>query len=1064
MKLKRAILFAALVLSTPAAAQTPGDTTWLAYRASAGLVEWQPNAMPPSNNPNTTLTVSSDQSLYLLTNNQYTVMLGSPSNGMSRGSIIGYYDRRFGVDFFRVTPTTTAFAWQYEDCDPTQNDGWISNNCPATPSYWHLATDTTPVCSIQNPDGTTSDCNSGTPAPVLVFTWTTGDGSVVVTEKYQLTSNGLLVQPGLSGTPSANPKLTNTAVILFRSVILNSFGQDIAQPTGTTETVVGVGYNNGVVYQNATWVDVNGNPFFQTVTPTMSFWGRLRGQDGIYVGVEDPGTAPKLYNIMSPNYCGPQNNCNNPGYWDYVGLFPSPPVAGTAIQPTWWMHLQPVHGDRDWALITDAYKAWAIPAKTYLTPLTARTDLPQALKDGLLWQIFDPFDYQVANDFITYAAQAHTALNGTTIGWHLYNYYGPEGFDRGNGGATYAGIQPKTPSLNICGPNYNASCGDWAGAVSQIQGNGDIVTPYMNPNDGDLCGLNSNIPCGDCGRAHCDSNGNGGLPYPSDASELAPLACGNPSSAFGSLPSYGYYIGHANAGGWLAQMDPTSAAWQAKVVTMWNNATSLGARGVYLDTYGAWPFGCWPNLGWSGNLITADEAAIAQVHPANDPVHFVTSENLNDNMQRYSDVLMDYSDQPVYTAPLHQAVYHPYKIIAGPANYFNSTDPLFNPLEWYIKMGRAWAWGNQQGITDHSGWGSSAVQQGAYMSRLYAAHRALGRFLAYGDVYSPMLQGSSGTSDTTALSRWATAPTSEMTISPTNFFYIQGLYWHSSADEYALVYTNTDPNSSHQFDAHIPATLQGLKVQDCEYDGTGCVDATSQLLNGGTEIQLTAAANDARLLKFTIGMDARVSADGHDTLTTQAFSTTTSSDLLVAFVAYDGRTNMPQTATVGGGGLSWQLVQRSNKQFGTAEIWSAQATSALTGITVTSQPGISLLPSQVTHGTLTVIAFSHAAGTGSVAQANARSGAPDVSISGVTAGSWVFAVGDDWDNYKMRTPVSGQYLVHEDDTHNTDPSLTDTYWVQATVAPSTTNGTVDIHDSFPTNDRWNYAAVEILAP
>jgi hypothetical protein len=871
---------------------------------------------------------------------------------------------------------------------------------------------------------------------VLVFTWTTSDGSVVVTEKYRLdTTNGLFVQPGLSGTPSAKPNVPNPAVILFRSIILNNFGQDLG-PTGTTETVVGVGYNNGEVYpwsQNG----MDGLTQFYTVAPTMSFWGRLRGQDGIYVGVEDPGTAPKVYRILPPNY-------GNTDYWDYVGLFPSPPVAGSPIQPTWWMHLQPVHGDRDWAMITDLYKAWAIPAKTYLTSLSARTDLPQALKDGLLWQIAYAPDSWVANDLLNYVSSAHKVLTGT-IGWHLYNYYGPEGFDRGNGGATYAGIEPKTPSLNICGTSYNSSCGDWAGAVSMIQGNGDIVTPYMNPNDGDLCGLNSSMPCGDCGRGQCDSNHNGGLPYPSDASELAPLACGSVSSTS--------YIGHVNAGGWLAPMDPTSAGWRAKVVTMWNNATSLGARGVYLDTYGAWGLGCFPSLGWSGNLITAGESAIAQVHTMGDPVHFVTSENLSDNMQKLSDVLMDYSYQPEHSAPLHQAVYHPYKIIVGPANYVTS----LNALEWSIRLGRAWAWGNQTGITDSSAW---AATQSAYMNRLYSAHLALTRFLSYGDVYSPMLQGSSGTTDTTVMNTWQEYPGAPETTSNTTFSYIQGLYWLSSSGEYALVYTNTDPNSSHQFDAYIPTTLQGVKVQDCNYDGTGCVDATSQLLNGGTEIQLTAAANQARLVEFTVGIDAQTSKDGKSTLTTNAFSTTANSDLLVAFVAYDGpsQSTPKQTATVSGAGLSWQLVQRSNTQLGDAEIWAAQATSVLTGVTVSAQPGISLPGG--THGSLTVIAFSHTSGIGNAAQASAPSGAPDVSVSGVTAGSWVFAVGNDWNKDIPRTTVSGQYPVHQD----TDHQVHDTYWVQATVVPSTTDGAVDIHDTAPTTDQWNYAAVEILAP
>ena len=87
------------------------------------------------------------------------------------------------------------------------------------------------------------------------------------------------------------------------------------------------------------------------------------------------------------------------------------------------------------------------------------------------------------------------------------------------------------------------------------------------------------------------------------------------------------------------------------------------------------------------------------------------------------------------------------------------------------------------------------------------------------------------------------------------------------------------------------------------------------------------------------------------------------------------------------------------------------------------------------------------------------SGAPDIFLPGVSAGNWVFAVGNDWDNAITRTPVSGQVLVHQ----RIDTQVGDTYWVQSTAAPSTADGLVDIHDTSPTADRWNYAAVEIVA-
>ena len=83
----------------------------------------------------------------------------------------------------------------------------------------------------------------------------------------------------------------------------------------------------------------------------------------------------------------------------------------------------------------------------------------------------------------------------------------------------------------------------------------------------------------------------------------------------------------------------------------------------------------------------------------------------------------------------------------------------------------------------------------------------------------------------------------------------------------------------------------------------------------------------------------------------------------------------------------------------------------------------------------------------------------DQHLPGISAGNWVFAVGNDWDQATGRTPVAGQVLVHQ----RIDGAVGDTFWVQSTAAPSTANALVNIHDSAPTTDQWNYAAVEIVA-
>jgi hypothetical protein len=203
-----------------------------------------------------------------------------------------------------------------------------------------------------------------------------------------------------------------------------------------------------------------------------------------------------------------------------------------------------------------------------------------------------------------------------------------------------------------------------------------------------------------------------------------------------------------------------------------------------------------------------------------------------------------------------------------------------------------------------------------------------------------------------------------------------------------------------------------------------------------------------------IGVGATVFADDQDTLTTPPFSTKTASDFLVAFVAYDGPSFGPQTATVSGAGLLWQLAVRGNSQLGTSEIWIAKATNQMSSVTVTSSPEIVGF-----HGSLTVIAFTNASGPGVVGQASAPTGPPDVYVPGVQTGSWVFAVGNDWDGAVARTPVSGQTLVHQ----WIDTQVGDTFWVQSMAAPAVGLGLVNIHDTAPTNHQWNYSALEIIA-
>jgi hypothetical protein len=111
-------------------------------------------------------------------------------------------------------------------------------------------------------------------------------------------------------------------------------------------------------------------------------------------------------------------------------------------------------------------------------------------------------------------------------------------------------------------------------------------------------------------------------------------------------------------------------------------------------------------------------------------------------------------------------------------------------------------------------------------------------------------------------------------------------------------------------------------------------------------------------------------------------------------------------------------------------------------------------------GAMTVVAFQGASSTnGAVAVGNASTGAPSVSLTTTGAGSWVWGVGNDWDHAMGRTVGSNQTLVDQ-----YLASVGDTYWVQRQTAVTPSAGTVvPINDTAPTTDRWDLAAVEILA-
>ena len=214
----------------------------------------------------------------------------------------------------------------------------------------------------------------------------------------------------------------------------------------------------------------------------------------------------------------------------------------------------------------------------------------------------------------------------------------------------------------------------------------------------------------------------------------------------------------------------------------------------------------------------------------------------------------------------------------------------------------------------------------------------------------------------------------------------------------------------------------------------------------------------------SVAIDANTSVDrstASATVASSAFSTTQGNELLLAFISADHLSGANTTVkSISGAGLTWVLVVRANGQSGTSEIWRAFATAPLSNVTVTATLSQSVISS------MTIISYAGVdpSGTngsgaiGATASKSAASGAPTATLVTTRNNSWVFGVGNDFDNAIARTPGSGQSLVHQYLS-----SAGDTYWVQMQNSPTPLSGTsVSINDTAPTGDRFNLSICEVL--
>jgi len=277
--------------------------------------------------------------------------------------------------------------------------------------------------------------------------------------------------------------------------------------------------------------------------------------------------------------------------------------------------------------------------------------------------------------------------------------------------------------------------------------------------------------------------------------------------------------------------------------------------------------------------------------------------------------------------------------------------------------------------------------------------------------------------------------------------------------------------------------MQGVGLSDTfpEAQINYTIDGTAPTMNsseynipvpvaGNTEIQAIAVApgfadsaiarGSYTLSSHPVGLLAceyTLTSSGTGTIQTPTFSTTSfANEVLLAFVSSAGPASTPQQATITGAGLDWRLLQRSNSQPGTAEIWAATTAIPLTNVSVQSQqsePGFTQA--------LTVVVTAGAQTFGAVDGASAASGAPSLTLTTTAAGSWFYAVGVNGTTTSNSsiTPGANQTMISELTESKRD------HWVQlvATESPLA-NVPLTLNDVAPTTSSWNFSVIEVLPP
>jgi len=153
--------------------------------------------------------------------------------------------------------------------------------------------------------------------------------------------------------------------------------------------------------------------------------------------------------------------------------------------------------------------------------------------------------------------------------------------------------------------------------------------------------------------------------------------------------------------------------------------------------------------------------------------------------------------------------------------------------------------------------------------------------------------------------------------------------------------------------ASTTATVSGLTTGITYYFAVTAYNASGINSAYSNEVSYTPTASQPAP---SLAIDATTSFDqvtGSSTVVTPSFSTVSGNELFLAFVATDYVSGENTTVTnVTGAGLSWTLVQRTNTQGETAEIWCAFTPLPLSQVNVTATL------SQTVTSSITVMTFT----------------------------------------------------------------------------------------------------------